>query len=125
MTSVERKRIRGLVKGRCANYDRHYKICLPLDAPCYMLHKWWTGALCRYFAQAVLPAEPQLERTLTGQFEGADLTACAICGKLFPADGRRRYCSPECAERGRRRAGAGRARKYRWNKRHTVTLTSE
>ena len=27
----------------------------PLDCACYMLHKCWTGAYCRYFREAVLP----------------------------------------------------------------------
>ena len=45
----ERAAIRKLVTELCANYDSQDKICLPLDSPCYMLNKWWTGAYCRYF----------------------------------------------------------------------------
>ena len=48
LTRDERKTIRRLVTGMCANYDSDYG-CLPLDCPCYMLGKWWTGSLCRYF----------------------------------------------------------------------------
>ena len=62
----ERAAIRRLVTGLCANYDEREKLCLPLDCPCYMLHKWWTGGLCRYFEQSVLPVEPALEAVLTG-----------------------------------------------------------
>ena len=59
LTRDERKGIRKLVTEMCANYDRDYG-CLPLDCECYMLGKWWTGAYCRYFREAVLPLDPVL-----------------------------------------------------------------
>ena len=31
---------------------------------CYMLGKIWTGPMCRYFRQAVLPLDPALEQAL-------------------------------------------------------------
>ena len=40
LTRSERAAIRRLVTGLCANYDEREKLCLPLDCPCYMLHKW-------------------------------------------------------------------------------------
>ena len=49
LTRDEKKKIRSLVTGMCANYDRESGLCLPLDCPCYMLHKCWTGAYCRFF----------------------------------------------------------------------------
>ena len=55
LTRDEKKKIRSLVTGMCANYDRETGLCLPLDCGCYMLHKCWTGAYCRYFREAVLP----------------------------------------------------------------------
>lgn len=60
LTREEKRAIHKLVKSLCANYDKDYG-CLPLDCPCYMLGKCWTGALCRYFREAVLPADPALE----------------------------------------------------------------
>ena len=59
--------IRKLVTELCANYDSQDKICLPLDSPCYMLNKWWTGAYCRYFEKAVLPVDAALESAITGE----------------------------------------------------------
>ena len=47
LTRDEKKKIRSLVTGMCANYDRETGLCLPLDCGCYMLHKCWTGAYCR------------------------------------------------------------------------------
>ena len=64
LTRQEKAAIRSLVKRWCANYDKDAG-CLPLDAPCYMLGKCWTGAYCRYFCSAVLPLDPVLERSLT------------------------------------------------------------
>ena len=49
LTRDEKKKIRRLVTGMCANYDGESGLCLPLDCTCYMLHKCWTGAYCRYF----------------------------------------------------------------------------
>ena len=64
LTRDERKKIRGLVTGMCANYDSETGLCLPLDCPCYMLNKWWTGAYCRYFRHSVLSLNPALETAL-------------------------------------------------------------
>lgn len=63
----EQSAIRKLVTELCANYDSQDKICLPLDSPCYMLNKWWTGAYCRYFEKAVLPVDAALESAITGE----------------------------------------------------------
>ena len=57
LTRQERAAIRKLVTDLCANHDNQDRLCLPLDCPCYMLHKWWTGSFCRYFQEAVLPVE--------------------------------------------------------------------
>ena len=67
MNRSERATIRKLVTELCANYDSQDKICLPLDSPCYMLNKWWTGAYCRYFEKAVLPVDAALESAITGE----------------------------------------------------------
>ena len=59
LTRQEKAAIRKLVTKWCANYDKGYG-CLPLDCPCYMLGKCWTGAYCRYFRSAVLPLDLSL-----------------------------------------------------------------
>ena len=64
LTREEKRSIRKLVFSLCANFDREYG-CLPLDGPCYMLGKCWTGAYCRYFRDAVLPNDLVLEAALT------------------------------------------------------------
>lgn len=115
LTCEERAAIRKLVTGMCANYDHEYG-CLPLDyGGCYMLDKWWTGAYCKYFQNAVLPLNPVLEATLTGR-EAPAMDTCAACGKPFVPDGTRAYCSPDCQAEGNRRRSRERMKKKRRNK---------
>ncbi len=78
LTRDEKKKIRSLVTGMCANYDRETSLCLPLDCGCYMLHKCWTGAYCRYFREAVLPLDPELLAALT--VEGGSPGASGLYG---------------------------------------------
>lgn len=111
LTRHERAAIRKLVTGMCANYDDEYG-CLPLDCECYMLNKWWTGAYCKYFQNAVLPLDPVLEATLTGR-AAPELTVCSACGKPFVQDGKRAYCSPDCVNAARLKRQRGYMQKKR------------
>ena len=112
LTRDERRTIRKLVTGECANYDSEYG-CLPLDCSCYMLDKCWTGALCRYFREAVLPLDPMLETSLTVEGTAPDTRLCAVCGRPFLPEGRQAYCSDTCVETARRK----RQREYMRKKR--------
>lgn len=93
LTRQERTAIRSLVVRWCANYDREYG-CLPLECECYMLGKCYTGPMCRYFREAVLPLDPELEAAILPH--GANTKPCPICGRAIPAHGRKRYCSARC-----------------------------
>ena len=91
-----------------------------------MIDKYWTGAYCKYFRNAVLPLNPKLEAALLGEKPpplpaAAETKPCEICGKPFMGDGRQRYCSDKCADRARKKSEAGRARKYRSKKKSAVT----
>ena len=88
-------------------------LCLPLDCACYMLHKCWTGAYCRYFREAVLPLDPELQASLTTEGISPELRACAVCGKAFLPEGRQAYCSDACKAEGNRRKSRERMRKMR------------
>jgi len=111
LTKKERAAIRRLVITLCANYDNEYG-CLILDGDCYMLNKWWTGAYCKYFQNAVLPVDPILEATLLGRVSPAT-ERCAVCGASFMASGRQKYCSPACIKTGNRHKSRDRMRKKR------------
>ena len=109
LTGREKQRIKKLVISLCANYDKEYG-CLPLDCDCPMLGICFTNsALCRYFRKSVLPEDAGLEAVFTQ----TPTTHCKQCGKPFPTDGKRVYCSQHCAEEACRRQTAARVRKYR------------
>ena len=78
-----------------------------------MLHKCWTGAYCRYFREAVLPLDPELQAALTTEGISPELRACAVCGKAFLPEGRQAYCSDACKAEGNRRKSRERMRKMR------------
>lgn len=109
LTGKEKRQIKKLVISKCANYDKEYG-CLPLDCNCYMFGICFTNsALCRYFRKSVLPEDAGLEAVFTQ----IPTTHCKQCGKPFPTDGKRVYCSKRCAEEDRRKQTAARVRKYR------------
>jgi hypothetical protein len=110
LTAAERAAIKNLVVSMCANYDGGCKVCLPLDCPCVMIHKWWTGGDCIYFRNAVLPLNPALENALTG---GGDTRTCAECGAEFPVSGKKAYCSAACEKAALRRQKRDYMRKKR------------
>ena len=84
--------------------------CLPLDCDCPMFGICFTNsALCKYFCKSVLPEDAGLEAVFTK----TPPTLCKQCGKPFPTDGKRVYCSQHCAEGARRKQTAARVRKYR------------
>ena len=102
MNRSERATIRKLVTELCANYDSQDKICLPLDSPCYMLNKWWTGAYCRYFEKAVLPVDAALESAITGEDTSMRQKICPVCGKAYLPTTSQAYCSAACRVYARR-----------------------
>ena len=109
LTGREKQRIKKLVISLCANYDNEYG-CLPLDCDCPVLGICFTNsALCRYFRKSVLPEDAGLEAVFTQ----TPTTHCKQCGKPFPTDGKRVYCSQRCAEEAFRKQTAARVRKYR------------
>ena len=107
MTHEERAAVKKLAASLCANYDRG-RGCLPLDGSCYMFGKCWTGGYCRYFREAVLPSDPELETALTGLVAPTvSKRPCAICGKLFPVNGKQAYCSSFCANDAKKKLQRG------------------
>ena len=108
LTRQERAAIRRLVTDLCANHDNQDRLCLPLDCPCYMLQKWWTGSFCRYFREAVLPVDPALESALKQK-------TCPVCGKAYLPTTSQAYCSDSCRTFARRKSERERKRRIRKN----------
>lgn len=69
-----------------------------MNDECYMLTKCWTGALCRYFRDAVLPNDLGLQTALTDTNTVTEEITCPVCGNTFISDGRTRYCSSACSK---------------------------
>ncbi len=113
LTRTERAKIRKLVTESCANYGSREKQCIPLDCPCYMLDKCWTGSLCRYFQEAVLGADPALESALTGEDSSMRQKKCPVCGKAYLPVTSQAYCSAACRTYARRKSERERKRRER------------
>ena len=112
LTPKEIRSIRKLVTAKCANYDKEYG-CLPLDCECPMLNICYThSAMCSYFRESVLPNDPEL----SAAFQPLPTKSCKYCGKSFPVDGRKVYCSANCADAASREQTAARVRKHRKKK---------
>ncbi len=117
LTAKEKRLIAQSVVKNCANYDRNYEECLPLDGSCYMMTVGFTdSSLCRYYEKCIMPTEAELAH-IFGEY-GKNLKNCLLCGKTFLASGNQRYCSAECTVVAKKKADAKRARKYR-QKKHT------
>lgn len=113
LTRSELRDIRRLVTAMCANYDSQCKECLPLDGTCYMFGIAYTNSpLCKYFRNAVLPLNPELEAVFNSK-NVSSLKECKYCGKRFVPTGRQAYCSDACEQNGRLRDTAARVRKHR------------
>ena len=112
LTATERGEIKLLVTKLCANYHREYG-CLPLESACYMLGKWWTGAFCKYFQNAVLPLNPALEADLTGDGQNIPHKLCPVCGAVYIPTTSQVYCSTKCRTIGLREGCRRRQRKRR------------
>ena len=113
LTREERREIKKLEVSMCANYDRTYG-CLPLDyGRCYMIDKCWTGALCKYFREAVLPLNPALEAALTDTERSNAEKTCPVCGASYLPTTSQAYCSDACRVKGQREDNRKRQQKRR------------
>ena len=69
------------------------------------------GRVLQVFPKRCPP--PALERSLSGPGHAPELRPCAFCGKPFPQDGKRAYCSAACVTAAKHR----RQREYMRRKR--------
>lgn len=103
------RRARRLVQ-ECCNYDNGQCIVLDEGDGCVCVQSISYSLLCRWFREAVLPLDKELETELLYRTESKK---CAVCGSLFlPGSNRAKYC-PECAVRMKRKHAAERKRKQR------------
>ena len=97
--------VKKMARAECANNDCGHCLLLDDGEPCVCVQAISYSLLCRYFREAVLPADRQLYGEITRERE-IDLKRCAVCKSAFAAGSNRaKYC-PACAGKIRRRQKA-------------------
>ena len=87
MTEAQARRVYKLARERCCNCYSGF--CVLLDTPCPQCIT--RSLICKWFKQAVLPADVPLYVELTGN-RGKSKPG-AVCGELFlPRSNRSKYC---------------------------------
>lgn len=109
----EKRTIKQLVHTSCANFDQEYG-CLLMDCPCYMCHKYYTGAFCRYFRKCVLPLNTTLRASL--EERNGEIKHCKLCQKSFVPSSKEWYCSEACRKQARQITFREAQRKHRASK---------
>ena len=111
MNEEQYRRMRKLVK-ECCNYDNGQCIVLDRGDGCVCVQRISYSLICKWFMQAVLPLDQELEAALLHRLNEK---RCVVCGRiLYPGSNRAKYC-PACSKRIRRRKEADRMRKARQN----------
>ena len=112
--------VKKMTRAACANNDCGNCLLLDDGETCVCVQSISYSLLCRYFREAVLPADRQLCEQITRSGE-TDLKRCAVCGSTFAAGSNRaKYC-PDCAAKIRRRQKAESER----NRRLRIKITTE
>ena len=107
LTSSQRRQCNRLIKRLCANYDDGNCLLLDDGEPCVCPQTISYSLLCRYFRNAVLPAEKELYADIFKR----RTYHCAECGAAFvPNSNRQKYC-PSCSKKVHRRQKNESARK--------------
>lgn len=86
MTGRQRYRANALIKKLCANYDDGNCLLLDEGEGCVCVQSISYSLLCRYFRNAVLPAEPSLEAEILGTHPDR----CVSCGAPIIKRGNRK-----------------------------------
>ena len=89
LTPAQRAKCNRLLKRLCANYDDGNCLLLDDGEPCVCPQSICYSVLCRYFRNAVLPAED----SLYAELYRSEAKRCEHCGKPFlPKCNRQKYC---------------------------------
>lgn len=109
MTGRQRYRANALIKKLCANYDDGNCLLLDEGEGCVCVQSISYSLLCKYFRNAVLPADPALEAEILGTHPDR----CVSCGApIIKRGNRKKYCE-KCAGTAYKRQQAEYARKRR------------
>ena len=107
ITPKQRVKINALVRRTCCNCRKGNCLLLDDGEPCVCPQTISYSLLCRYFLNAVLPAEKELYADIFKQ----RIYHCAVCGTAFvPNSNRQKYCQ-SCSKKVHRRQKNESARK--------------
>ena len=110
LTPEQRRRCNALIKRLCANHDNGNCIALDDVEGCVCVQSISYHIYCKYFRNAVLPAEPLLEADILGNQKGF---SCALCGVPIEKTGnKKKYCA-NCARKMHLKSKAKSERKRR------------
>lgn len=94
----------------CCNYDGGNCLALDDGEGCVCVQSISYSLLCKWFRDAVLPMDRELEAAL---YHRLAAKRCAVCGSLFfPGSNRAKYC-PDCGAAIKRIQAAERKQKQR------------
>lgn len=97
--------VKKMTRAECANNDCGNCLLLDDGETCICPQSISYSLICRYFREAVLPANKQLYAEIMRE-KGIETKRCAVCKSPFIAAGNRaKYC-PACAAKIRRRQKA-------------------
>ena len=111
ITPKQQAKISALVRKACCNCYKGNCLLLDDGEPCVCVQAISYSLLCRYFREAVLPADRELCADIAATADTRK--KCELCGKPFPArSNRAKYCDC-CAPYAARRNAAERKRRQR------------
>lgn len=110
MTPGQRKRANALIRKTCCNYVGGNCIALDDGEECVCPQSISYSVLCKWFRNAVLPADKTLYAEV---MQPQDAKRCTVCGKAFASySNNAKYCEA-CAKTVLRKQKAAHARKRR------------
>ena len=110
LTEAHYRAVKKMTRAECANNDCGNCLLLDDGDACVCVQAISYSLLCRYFREAVLPADKKLYAEIT---RDDSLRRCEVCKSTFAAGSNRaKYC-PACAGKIRRRQKAESERKRR------------
>ncbi|HEK4595963.1 TPA: cysteine-rich VLP domain-containing protein [Clostridioides difficile] len=110
--------VKKMAKAECANNDNGNCLLLDDGETCVCPQCISYSLLCRYFSEAVLPANREFCAEVMKD-RSIDLRRCALCRTAFAAGSNRaKYC-PDCAKKIRRRQKADSERNRRMRRKTT------
>ena len=110
LNDAQHRRVKKLIRFHCANNVRGCCLLLDDGEPCVCVQAISYSLLCRYFREAVLPADRELCADLAATADTRK--KCELCGKPFPARSNGAMQPSASAASGQRR-GVSRFRRFK------------